>query len=134
MTHTSAAILKSNLKQYKTPTTKDAYERGFERGYNSASWQDLPTPGGTYWTESEGMITADDSNEWDLVSIYAFESESNDRQNSPFEDTASEFNKARNSEARWEAFDAGISDGIQANIQDRIAASNHFAAVPSKAL
>jgi hypothetical protein len=65
------------------------------------------------------MITADETNEWDLVSIYAFEAESNDRQNSPFEFTASEFNKARNSDARWGAFDAGISDGIQANIGER---------------
>jgi hypothetical protein len=119
MTHTSAAILKSNLKQYKTPTAKDAYERGFERGYNCASWQDLPEIGHTLWLESEGRITVDEDNQWDVVQSLAFEAESNDRQYSPFEFTASEFNKARNSEARWEAFDAGISAGIQANIGDR---------------
>lgn len=127
MTHTSAVLLATNLKQFKTPTTKDAYERGFERGFNCASWQDLPTPDGTYWTEAEGMITADEENEWDLVSIYAFEMESNDRQNSPFEETASEFNKARNSEARWDAFDNGIADGIGANISERIAALDRYA-------
>ncbi len=121
MTHTSQAVLKSNLRQYKTPTTKDAYERGFDRGYNCASWQDLPEIGETVRTDSDGKITVDEDNQWDIVSSLASEGESNDRDFSPFEFTASEFNKARNSEARWEAFDAGIADGIQSNISDRMA-------------
>ncbi len=112
MTHTAQALLKSNLRQYKTPTTKDAYERGFDRGYTCASWQDLP---------SDSDVDDGDSH-WDTVQFQAYEAESNDRDFSPFEFTASEFNKARNSEARWEAFDAGISDGIQSNIADRIKA------------
>jgi hypothetical protein len=120
MTHTSAAILKSNLRQYKTPTTKDAYERGFLRGFNCASWQDLPEIGETVRTDSDGKVTVDESNQWDVVSSLAYESESIDRDYSPFEFTCSEFNKARNSEARWEAFDAGISDGISANIGERM--------------
>jgi hypothetical protein len=119
MTHTSAAILKANLTQYKTPTTKDAYQRGFERGFNCASWQDLPEIGHTLWLDGEGRITVDEDNQWDTVQSLAYEGESNARQYSPFECTASEFNKARNAEARWEAFDAGIADGISANIADR---------------
>ena len=68
----------------------------------------------------EGRIEVTEENQWDVVQSLAYESESNDRCYSPFEFTASEFNKARNSEARWEAFDAGISDGIQANIGERM--------------
>lgn len=124
MTHTAQAILAANLKQYKTPTTKDAYSRGFERGYNCASWQDLPEIGARVWTESDGYVTVDEDNQWDVVQSAAYDSESNDRQYSPFEFTAAEFNKARNSEARWEAFDAGIADGIQANISERAAKLN----------
>lgn len=121
MTHNAAAILKANLKQYKTPTTKDAYERGFERGFNCASWQDVPEVGETIHTDSDGKVTIDEDNQWDVVQALASESEANNRDFSPFEFTASAFNKARNSEARWEAFDAGISDGISANIQGRMA-------------
>lgn len=120
MTHTSAAALKANLRNYKTPTTKDAYERGFERGFNCASWQNLPEIGTKLFLDSEGRITVDEDNQWGIVTSLAYESESNDRCYSPFEFTASEFNKARNSEARWEAFDAGISDGISANIDERM--------------
>ena len=111
-------------KQFRTPTTKDAYQRGFDRGFNCASWQNLPEIGAKLFLDSEGRITVDEDNQWDVVQSLAYESESNDRQYSPFEFTASEFNKARNSEARWEAFDAGISDGIDANIRQRMAAYN----------
>jgi hypothetical protein len=120
MTHDSQRILKANLRQYKTPTTKDAYERGFERGFNCASWQDLPEVGAKLWLDGEGRVTVDEANQWDVLQSLAYEGESNDRCYSPFEFTASEFNKARNSEARWEAFDAGISDGISANIGERM--------------
>ena len=119
MTHTAAAILTTNLRQYKTPTTKDAYDRGFVRGYNCASWQDVPDLGETIRTDSDGKVLITEDNQWDAVQSLACESESADRDYSPFEFTASEFNKARNSEARWEAFDAGVSDGISANIAER---------------
>lgn len=62
--------------------------------------------------KADGKITVDGENQWDVVQSLASDGESNGRDFSPFEFTASEFNKARNSEARWEAFDAGISDGI----------------------
>lgn len=106
-------------KQFKTPTTRDAYERGYDRGFNVASWQDLPEVGESIYIDGEGRITVDDENQWDVVSQLAYAGESNDRQYSPFEFTASEFNKARNSEARWDAFDNGIADGIAANIVQR---------------
>ena len=107
-------------KQFKTPTTRNAYRRGYRRGFNIASYQNLPEVGETFFLDSEGRVTVSEENQWDVVQSLAFEGESNDRQYSPFEFTASEFNKARNSEARWEAFDAGIADGIQDNIQQRM--------------
>ncbi len=119
MTHTAQDAMKVGIKGYKTPTTKGAYGRGFERGYNCASWVNLPEVGEVVRTDSDGTVTIDEDNQWDVVSSLAHESESNDRDFSPFEFTASEFNKSRNSDARWEAFDAGISDGIQANIAER---------------
>ena len=119
MTNMTRDTLRTNLRSYKTPTTKDAYERGFDRGFCCASWQDMPELGAKLFFDSEGRITVTEDNQWEVVQSLAYEGESNDRQFSPFEFTASEFNKARNSEARWEAFDAGISDGIEANIAER---------------
>jgi len=110
-----------NLKQYKTPTTRDAYERGYHRGAMIASWIDLPEVGQKV-CDDYGFSKVTEENQWDIVQSCAFEAENEDRQYSPFEFTASEFNKARNSEARWDAFDAGIADGIQANIDQRIKA------------
>ena len=110
-------------KQFKTPTTRDAYRRGHARGFNVASWQNLPKVGETFWLDGEGRVTVEkegDRDQWNVLQMLAYDGESNDRQYSPFEFTASEFNKARNSEARWEAFDAGIADGIQDNIQKRM--------------
>jgi hypothetical protein len=98
---------------------KDAYERGRERGSNIASWQDLPDVGTTVYTDAEGKQVVTEDNQWDIVQSLAFEAESNDRSFSPFEFTASEFNKARNSETLWEAFDEGITDGIMDNIKQR---------------
>jgi hypothetical protein len=109
-------------KQFKTPTTRDAYRRGYDRGYNVASWQDLPEIGETVRTDSDGKYTVDADNLWDTVQAFAYQGEENDRSFSPFEFTAHEFNSARNAEARWEAFNAGISDGISANIETRKAA------------
>ena len=55
-----------------------------------------------------------------MVQSLAFEAESEDRSFSPFEFRAASYNAARNSETLWEAFDEGIADGIQANIEKRM--------------
>ena len=54
-----------------------------------------------------------------MVQSLAYAGESNDRSYSPLEFTAKEFNDSEDSEALWEAFDAGIADGINANITER---------------
>ena len=110
---------KANAKTYQGEAEQDAYLRGFDRGYNSASWQNLPEPGETFWIDGEGRVEADEDNLWDVVQSLAYAGESNDRSYSPFEFTAKEFNDSEDSEALWEAFDAGIADGINANITER---------------
>jgi hypothetical protein len=104
---------------YESEQEKDAYFRGFDRGFSCASWQNLPEPGEELWTESDGDILVSEDNQWDVVQSLAYAGESNDRQFSPFEFTAHEFNESDDSDSLWEAFDAGISDGISANIRER---------------
>ncbi len=110
---------KAKAKTYQDEAEQDAYLRGFDRGFNCASWQNLPEPGETFWIDGEGRVEADEDNLWDVVQSLAYAGESNDRSYSPFEFTAKEFNDSEDSEALWEAFDAGIADGINANITER---------------
>ena len=120
MTQATLKLAKAEAAKYEQESVQDAYLRGFERGYNCASWQDLPEIGTQVWTESDGKVTVDADNMWDVVASCAYESESGDRQFSPFEFTASEFNgDEENSDELWEAFDSGISDGISANVRER---------------
>lgn len=119
MTNASVKIRDDAAAKYATVEQSAAYENGFARGYNCASWQDLPEIGSKIWTESDGKVTVDEDNQWDVVQDLAFQSESNDRDYSPFEFTAHEFNSPDDSEELWEAFDSGIADGISANIADR---------------
>ena len=126
MTHATAKTSRETAAAYKTDAESDAYLSGFDRGFNCASWQDLPEIGSRVYTESDGYVIVNDENQWDVVQSLAYDSESNGRQFSPFEFTASEFNSAEDedgediSEELWEAFDAGITDGIAANIQERM--------------
>ena len=68
----------------------------------------MPELGAKLFFDSEGRITVTEDNQWEVAQSLAYGGESNDRQFSPFEFTASEFNKARDPGPRWEAFDAGI--------------------------
>ena len=113
----SKASCKASLKQYKTPTTKDAYERGFERGFNCASWQDLPEIG---WKiprhiDYVGYSVVDEENQGDVWEMMCFESESGARDFSPFEFTAHDLNEIADSKPYdvWEVFDNGITAGIR---------------------
>ena len=120
MTHETIAEAKQNAKRFGK--SEDAYLRGFDRGYNCASWQDLPEIGDSIWTDSDGRVTVDDDNMWDVVQSLAYTAELGDRDFSPFEFTAAEFNRAdgeEDSEELWEAFEEGISDGIHSNISER---------------
>ncbi len=74
---------------------KDAYERGYDAGLEHAMYCDLSLEQYTeaYHDDTLGEILGE------IVDNY--------RQYSPFEFTASEFNRARNSETLWEAYDKG---------------------------
>lgn len=99
----------------------DIYLAGYSRGWNCASWQDVPEIGSTVRTDAEGKVEIEDENDQaDVMASLASESESNDRSFSPFEFTAKELNDREDSEGAWEAYDAGISDGIAANVASRI--------------
>ena len=120
----SDTIKQANKNSEKFGEFSEAYLKGFDRGYNCASWQDLPELGAKVWTESDGKLTVDEDNQWDIVQSQAYEAEANSRQFSPFEFIASEFNgldeeEEGKSEEAWEAFEEGISDGIHANIHER---------------
>lgn len=114
--------------QYNTTATdaesgvalSDIYLAGYSRGWNCASWQDIPEIGSTVRTDAEGEVEIEGENDQaDIMSSLAFEAELNDRNFSPFEFTAKELNDLEDSEDAWEAFEAGISDGINANISSR---------------
>jgi hypothetical protein len=98
---------------------RDAKRLGRETGNNIASWIDIPEIGAIIRTESDGKQTVTEDNVWDIMESLAYESESNGRQFSPFEHTAHAFNEARNPDALWEAYEAGLALGIRTNISKR---------------
>ena len=99
---------------YRAGTFRNAYLKGFERGYNIATWCDIPELGSIIRTDSDGKQTVTSDNVADIMYALCYEIEF-----SPFEVTAHTFNTSRNTDAGWEAFDAGISDGIKSNLKDR---------------
>lgn len=100
-------------------TTKQAIRsRGYQRGWNVASWCDLPEigmeiPKHIDWV---GYDTVDADNRRDVWEMYYNESESNDRQFSPFEFTAHELNELAETKPYdpWQIFEDGLRAGIAA--------------------
>jgi len=102
--------------------TNEAFELGRERGFCITTWIDTPEigtelPKDIDWQGIGKIETENDQR--DAIQLIALECESNDRQVSPFESTAHDFNEAENSEELWEAFDEGISQGILEEISNR---------------
>lgn len=96
---------------------REAFSLGYDRGWNCASWTDMPDIGTTLpkhvdW-EGIGLIStvADQISAWELL---CGEAESNGRQFSPFEFTAQAINESRDPDGYWERFDAGIESGMRA--------------------
>jgi len=96
---------------------KDMRELGYNRGWNVASWQDMPNIGDAIplhldWIGIGTIDSVEDQIEaWEM---FCFDAESNDRDFSPFEFTAHDINESNDPERYWEAFDNGITDGIRA--------------------
>jgi len=96
---------------------REAYNLGYERGYNGASWQDMPEIGSTLprdvdWIGIETVETVYEQIEaWEML---CGEAESHSRDFTPFEFTAHDLNESRDPEGYWEAFDEGIYKGMLA--------------------
>ena len=106
-----------NQREDQTMNKREAATEGFDRGWNIASWQDMPEIGHTLpkdidWQGIGTIETVPD--QIDAWEMYCYESESNDRDFSPFERTAHDINESRWPEENWEAFDEGIARGVRA--------------------
>jgi len=101
---------------------KDARKDGYARGYNIASWTEIPSIGDEIPRHLDwvGYRIVDADNQADVWSMLVGEAESANRDFSPFEFTAHAFNESSNSEGLWEAFDAGIQAGIAAYYRKHI--------------
>lgn len=96
---------------------REAYNQGRDRGWNVASWVDMPEIGSEVPKHLDwiGIGAVEDvADQIDAWEVYCYESESNDRQFSPFEFTAKEINESRWPDEYWTAFDDGIRAGIHA--------------------
>jgi hypothetical protein len=116
-------------KKYENETQQDIYEQGFNRGWNTASWVDIPEFGTKVPKDVDyiGVGEICEANVADAMEMIASEAESNSRQFSPFEDTCSELNAMEQDEEidfePWDAYEDGIADGIRANVASRIKAA-----------
>lgn len=96
-------------------TKKDIYNAGFMRGYNCASWQDMPELGKTYWTESDGRIEVETKADAEAVFMDACsQAEAGSRDYSPFEFTAKDLNELAETKPYdvWQVFEEGIYKGF----------------------
>lgn len=99
-------------------TKREAYTMGRTRGYNVASWVDMPEIGQTLgrdidWQGIGTIETVED--QLDAWAAMCSAAEGNDRDFSPFESTAHEFNEQLDRSADlWEAFEDGITAGLNA--------------------
>jgi hypothetical protein len=106
-----------------------AYRRGWSHAHGIAC-HNVPKLGERVRTESMGRVTVDAENIRDVHAAHCYEAESNQRSFSPFEFTAHEFNSADcddngkfdpdkegTAAELWEAFDAGVSDAINADLK-----------------
>ena len=99
-------------------TKQEIRNMGFDRGRNIASWVDLPEIGQVIPKDIDwvGYCDVSKENQYDVWVMYCNESESLDRQNSPFEFTAHDLNEIADSKPYdpWDVFESGIAAGISA--------------------
>jgi hypothetical protein len=101
--------------KYENENEQSAYEQGYRHGHGIAC-HNVPTLGETVRTEGLGRVTVDAENIREVHADACCEAEQNSRSFSPFEYTAHEFNESEDSEALWEAFEAGTNDAITADL------------------
>jgi len=115
---------------FTAPHLEDAYRRGWNHGHGIAC-HNVPTLGDKLFSDGLGRITVDADNIREVHADCCYSAESNSRSYSPFEFTAHEFNSAEtdddgehdadkegDSDALWEAFEAGTNDAISADLAE----------------
>jgi hypothetical protein len=116
-------------EQFAAEHLADAYRRGWNHGHGFAC-HNVPTLGEKLFVDGMGRLTVDAENIREVHASNCYVAESNSRDYSPFEFTAHEFNSADcdeegkfdpdkegNSEALWEAFEAGTFAAIAADLE-----------------
>ena len=103
---------------------KMVYEEGFERGYNIASWQDLPEIGTEiprFMVDGFSGIIENVEDAQEVFISVCFSAEDSNRQFSLFEFMAKELNALDEvaSFDVWGVFEDGITDGFYANWDSR---------------
>ena len=96
-----------------------AYRLGWNHGHGIAC-HNVPRLGEKLWSEGLGRVTVDAENVREVHESACFTAESNSRSFSPFEFVAHEFNDQKDecvSEELWEAFEAGTTDAIRADLE-----------------
>lgn len=95
----------------------DAYKRGWQHGHGFAC-HNVPKLGATYHIDGMGShVHVDADNIREVHQSLCFTAEQYSRDYSPFEFTASEFNRQEEyADDLWEAFDEGITASINADL------------------
>jgi hypothetical protein len=94
-----------NEEEGKTMTLKEAYETGWNTGYDIAR---------SNWNDRSDTATIEE-----FISECQETESDHFRQYSPFEFTAQEFNESRNPDKTWERYGSGVSAGINAFIKGK---------------
>ncbi len=104
-------------------TLSNSYKMGWNHGHGIAC-HNVPKLGAKIFTDGMGRVTVDSENIREVHESICYEAEINSRDFSPFEFTAHELNSLDDeeneneisSEEAWEAFEAGTSDAISADL------------------
>ena len=97
-----------------TDREKHYYNLGYERGISIAdfvSYAGRDADGETLYYADGPPV------DYETIVAQCYESESNDRQFSPFEFIAHEINSYPDADDLWQAFDDGISEGILSTLE-----------------
>ncbi len=97
---------------------REIYNMGYRRGWNVASWQDMPEIGDELPRHLDwvGYGTVDHENQIDVWEMICGEAESSDRSFSPWDHTAHALNDIADSKPYdvWQVYDDAILAGIRA--------------------
>lgn len=102
---------------YTTPAEIVAYQTGWRSGHGIAC-HNVPQVGETYLLDSSGRVTADADNVREIHRDICHEVEMNNRDFSPFEFIAKEFNESEDPDNVWAAYEDGVADAIYADMKE----------------